>query len=298
VTAVATRSLQSCLQPVQELLPLAAKKYQDDIEYVHHLRVWTRRADAAIEMYRDLLPDWRAAWIEEQLARIRKATNDARDADVFARRLERDDAPAAKSLLKDVRKYRREVQPLVTDIFARMNKKKGRFGRRVEKLLKRVRLRGKRRKSKEPTYRVWAEFQLRPILAEFFEMATSDLKDTEQLHQFRIVGKKLRYALELLGAAFGSELRKETYPQLEKLQAHLGTINDHASAIERIRHWIDECEDAEQSKYLREMLKRERDRLAESRRRFNTWWTTSRCAHLRKSFEASLGENCTARKTA
>lgn len=298
VTEVAAQSLRSRLQPVQEFLPLAAEKYEDDIEYVHHLRVWTRRADAAIEMYRELLPEWRAAWIEEQLGRIRKATNDARDDDVFARRLAADKAPAAAKLLKRVREHRLDAQQAVLEVYQRLTKKKGRFCRRVEKLLKRVRLRGKRRKSKEPTYRIWAEDHLRPILDEFFTMADSDLQDTESLHQFRIAGKKLRYAMELLSAAFGPDLRKKTYPLLETLQDHLGDVNDHASALQRIGHWIENSEDSERTKYLNEILKSEQKQLKESRSRFSSWWSTDQRDQIRQAFNKVLGDRSSAKKTA
>ena len=297
VTEVARRALRSRLEPVREYLPLAAKRHKEDIEYIHQLRVWSRRADAAIEMYRELLPAWRAAWIEEQLGRIRKATNAARDDDVFARRLADDDAPAAAKLLGRVREHRGEAQKAVLAVYALMDKKKGRFGRRVEKLLKRVRLRGKRRKSTEPTYRDWAEDHLRPILDEFFQVAAGELQDTESLHQFRIVGKKLRYAMELLSAAFDSELRKSAYPLLETLQDRLGKVNDHASALVRIEHWLAENEDSKKAKYLREMLESEQDELRESRRHFSAWWTAERRKEMRDAFEHAL-DSSTSRKTA
>jgi len=293
VTEVAIRSLNSRLKPVQQFLPSAALESEADVEHVHQLRVWTRRADAAIEMYRELLPEWRAAWIEEQLGRIRKATNDARDDDVFAMRLASDEGPAAAKLLNRVREHRAEAQQSVLAVYERLTKKKGRFNRRVAKLLKRVRLRGKRRKSKEPTYRAWAESHIRPILDEFLKMADSDLGTTDALHQFRIVGKSLRYAMELLSAAFCSDLRKQAYPLLETLQSQLGKVNDHASAVERMHRWIDENKDQERAAYLGEMLKSEQDQLEESRRHFSDWWTAARRKQLHEAFDNVLNEEPT-----
>ena len=292
ITVVAVQSLKSRLEPVQRFLPLAALKYEEDVEYVHQLRVWTRRADAAIEMYRELLPEWRAAWIQEQLGRIRKATNEARDDDVFALRLEKDKAPAAAKLLKRVREHRAQAQWPVLEVYERLTKKKGRFDRRVDKLLKRVRLRGKRQKQNEPTYRVWAEGHLRPILDDFFEMAESDLHSTERLHQFRIVGKNLRYAMELLSAAFSSDLRKNVYPLIEMLQSQLGQVNDHASAAERIHRWISENKDPDRANYLGEILKSEQNKLKESRSEFAQWWTPKQRKQLRAAFDAILDDGC------
>lgn len=296
VTEVAVRTLKTRLEMVQQYLAKAAIKYEDDDEYVHQLRVWSRRADAAIEMYRELMPEWRVAWIQKQLMRIRKATNDARDDDVFAERLAEDKTPDTDGLLKRVVEHRVEAQQEVLRIYERMTKRKGRFGRRVEKLLKRVRLRDKHRKSK-PTYRAWAKGHLRPILDEFFEMAEGDLTDTERLHQFRIMGKNLRYAMELLSAAFCSQLRNKAYPPLETLQDQLGRVNDHVSPLIRIGHWIEENDDEERAKYLVEMLKSEQDQLKESCRSFAAWWSAERRDRLREVFEEVLGDSSAARKT-
>jgi hypothetical protein len=177
---------------------------------------------------------------------------------------------------------------LVLKVYDQMTKKHGRFARRVEKLLARVRLRGKRRRSTEPTYREWAEEHLRPILGEFFEASESGLEDTEALHQFRILGKKLRYAMELLSAAFGSELRRTAYPLLEKMQDELGKVNDHASAIERIRTMIDQDQSSARTEYLKEMLKGERAQLRKAREQFSEWWSAKRRTQMRGAFEEVL----------
>lgn len=295
VTEVAARSLKSRLEPVKQYLRLAALNHEEDVEHVHQLRVWTRRADAAIEMYRDLLPEWRAAWMEKQLRRIRKATNDARDDDVFAQRLSADPAPAVASLLKHVREHRIESQRPVLETHERLTKGKGRFDRRVEKLLTRVRVRGKRRKSKEPTYRAWAEDRLRKVLSEFLEMAEEEMKDTHRLHQLRIAGKKLRYAMELLASAFPRDLRQNAYPLLEALQDKLGNVNDHKSALNRIKHRLEESNDPAVAAYLTEMLADEQERLHESLRHYADWWSAEQQKRLRDAFREVLGDNDAAR---
>ena len=89
---VAVRSLDSRLQPVMHFVPLAAKHPEQDVEYVHQMRVWARRASAAVSLYETLLPKRRRKWISAQLKWIRRAANDARDSDVFALRLAADQA--------------------------------------------------------------------------------------------------------------------------------------------------------------------------------------------------------------
>jgi CHAD domain-containing protein len=87
LTDVAVRSLEARLGAVQHLLPLAAEAGIEELETIHHLRVWTRRAAAAMKLYAPLLPRRRMAWMEKQLKRLRRAANEARDLDVLVQRL-------------------------------------------------------------------------------------------------------------------------------------------------------------------------------------------------------------------
>jgi hypothetical protein len=103
--------LQARLAVVLHYLPLAAEKAEEEVEYVHLLRVWTRRAAAALKLYASLLPRRRRAWIKKQLKRLRCAATDARDCDVLVRRLAEDHThPEAESWADKVRAQRAEAQ--------------------------------------------------------------------------------------------------------------------------------------------------------------------------------------------
>src|SRR5436305_660818 len=80
--------------------------------------------------------------------------------------------------------------------------------RRVGKLLQRVRLRGGG-KAAAAARRLgdWARLRLRPVLDRFFAAALSGRADEAALHRFRIEGKELRYAMELLAVAFLESFR-------------------------------------------------------------------------------------------
>ena len=132
---VAVRSLDSRLQPVMHYVPLAARHPEKDIEYVHQMRVWARRASAALSLYQAVLPKRRRKWISAQLKRIRRAANDARDSDVFALRLAADkQQPGVVHLLEQVRKHRRESQQPIIEVWKELFEL-GRFPRRAAKLL-------------------------------------------------------------------------------------------------------------------------------------------------------------------
>src|SRR5579871_1164918 len=85
------------LQVVRDYLPRAALESDKDIEYVHQLRVGTRRADAALRIFADCLPKKSYRKARRRLKRIRRAAGAARDWDVFlAELLEREQRADAK----------------------------------------------------------------------------------------------------------------------------------------------------------------------------------------------------------
>ena len=71
------------LRVVREYLPRAMYHAHEDPENVHQLRVGTRRADAALRIFRPCLPGrvYRAA--RDRLRAVRRAAGAARDWDVF-----------------------------------------------------------------------------------------------------------------------------------------------------------------------------------------------------------------------
>src|SRR5262249_55244587 len=72
---------------VKHFLPLAAERPNEDVEYVHQLRVGTRRAAAALRVFEDALPRKLLKATKRTLRRIRRAAGDARDWDVFIQTL-------------------------------------------------------------------------------------------------------------------------------------------------------------------------------------------------------------------
>ena len=159
---VADRTLRFRLANVQHYLPLAAKKPDEDIEYVHELRVATRRTMAALRLYADMLPRRRTARMETRLKQIRRAADDARDYDVLIQRRSDGHSDAeAQRFLEKVRSRRRKAQRPIQAVY-RCLKKDDRFDRWVKKLLRGVRPRGKTKaEPKDPRFGEWARTYLR-----------------------------------------------------------------------------------------------------------------------------------------
>jgi CHAD domain-containing protein len=284
---VARRALGARLDLVRHYLPRAADAAHDT-ENVHQLRVATRRAMAAMQIFDALLSPRRAAWTNKQLKRIRQAAGNARDLDVLADRLRQRDAqasPAYKELLRRVERLRAAAQRPIAKIRRKLVDKD--FARRQAALVRRVRLRGKADRLLRPTYGQAARRALGLLVEEFFASAAADFGDYQALHAFRIQGKRLRYAMEIFAGAFDHRLRSEQYPLVEQLQEKLGAINDHATAKELFTAWL--AEPGADAEALPALVAAEVDALGKARQDFFDWWTAERAAELRRRFRELLG---------
>jgi CHAD domain-containing protein len=292
-TDVAVRTLQARLAGVQHYLPLAAEQAEKDVEYVHLLRVWTRRAAAALKLYAGLLPRRRTAWIKKQLKRLRRAANDARDCDVLARRLAEDRThPEAESWTTKVRAQRAKAQKPIVAINERLQRD-ARFDRRgVTKLLRRVRPRGKHRQRPEDQhFGGWARASLRPLVESFFAAVPADGRDMVAFHAFRIRSKELRYNMELLAGAFGPDFRDNLYPLVETLQDKLGALNDQATAQTCLRKRIEEADSPTEAEHPQKLLAEEQARFEQMHQEFVNWFTPSLQQQLRAGFDSVLARS-------
>jgi hypothetical protein len=86
--------------------------------------------------------------------------------------------------------------------------------------------------------------------------------------------------MELLAAAFGSELREVQYPVVEEVQERLGRINDHVAARGRFRTWATDGKFAAQKDVLCEVAEDELALIAHKLREFHDWWTPSLAEEL------------------
>ena len=70
------------------------------------------------------------------------------------------------------------------------------------------------------------------MVEAFFAAVPVDHTDAKALHIFRIRGKDLRYAMEVLAGAFADEFKTQLYPAVESMQERLGEVNDLVTAQE------------------------------------------------------------------
>ena len=116
------------------------------------------------------------------------------------------------------------------------------------------------------------------LLEELDQAATGDLGDYVHLHQVRIIGKRLRYAMEIFAPCFAAPFRETLYPAVEKMQEILGRANDSHVAVQRLTSVRDQLRTTRSQDWLRlrpgieKLLRYHQRRLPRERAQFEQWW--------------------------
>jgi CHAD domain-containing protein len=295
VADAARRSLEARLAIVSHALPLAAHLSEHDIEHVHRLRVATRRAAAALKLYRDWLPRKSARWIKKRLRQMRQAASEARDLDVLIERLKRDNDPNSGPIVHFLEAKRVAVQPDIIEL-AKELRHDDRFVRKAARLVRKIENSNGHNQNGAPQMLCnWAPQQLARFRTDLIDLMPDGSDDVAALHQFRIRGKALRYAIELLSPAFDPQLRDEIYPAVEELQERLGKIIDHIAAMRLFAEW--EVHKAEQTAQGgANTLDKEKALEREDLQAFREWWTPERASWLEQSLAVHSESVCEARE--
>ena len=274
----ARRAVGQRLPLVWHYLPLAAARHEENVEYVHQLRVATRRAAAAIEVFSEALPRRRTEWMNRQLKRVRRAAAEARDLDVLAARLS-GEQNGYKEALDEITLRRVTAQEPIIKAYAKLEKME--FALRADELAQRIRWRGD---GSEPKLSKAARRYLKPISKRFIRQSKADLSDMRELHELRKDAKQLRYAMELLAGALDETFREDLYRSVEEIQAKLGTINDHHVARNHFRRWARSSSSRRRAGCLEDLASKENDAMLIKADAFRGWFSTSR----RSEFETQL----------
>jgi CHAD domain-containing protein len=223
------------LEGVRDYLPLALQQADNDPEHVHQLRVGTRRAGAALDIFACCLPSKVYKGARKHLRNIRQVAGEARDWDVFLASLTQ--RPGERG-----RKLRSALDCLVGYVVA----KREAAQLQLEEASKNLPFAFERflaetvaavHKPNDPRLRTLADLalpRLTGLLRELDDAASIDLEDHAHLHQIRILCKRLRYAMEVFADCFAPAFRVELYPAVEAMQETLGNANDSFVACRRL----------------------------------------------------------------
>lgn len=285
----AGRVLQSRLAAVLHWLPLAAEKSDEDVEYVHQLRVATRRAVEAVRLFSDLIPKSAHRDLRGRLQDVRRVANEARNLDVlcaeFVGSTDASCEDTCTRIADVIRQRRQQAQQPIMALQRELADEN--FGEQVAGLLGKIEARGKG-KSKT-TFGRQAPCYFKPALKKFFQASERDLSDDENLHQFRICTKKLRYTMEIVEVAFPPCFRKDLYRRISTLQDLMGLVNDHATAKTLFGEWLSQTDDAQQKAFFRGILLAETKAYEDVRHAFHLIWTAKANRKLHRQFRSCCG---------
>lgn len=228
--------LATRFEVVRHYLPLATEKPEEDIEYVHQLRVSTRRARAALRLFADYLPKKHLKAAKNSLRAIRQAAGAARDWDVFVQSLPNTRSltsvagkPALDFLLGYGLGERNAAQARLVEATNEMG---ATFVEQSQSLPDRVR--DAQKDSPPGSFGELAYVDLNELLADFTAGVRANVQSPVDLHQLRIRGKRFRYAMEIFSECFSPALRETIYTAVEDLQELLGTSQDATVGVERL----------------------------------------------------------------
>jgi CHAD domain-containing protein len=280
IVAAARHVLLARLTPVRDLLPQAVFHAEEDVEHVHQFRVSTRRAGAALRIFANCLPTKIYDNVCKKLRKVRRAAGAARDWDVFLEALTQRQrrAPAAqqpgldllmgiahghrmaaqRALVQATQEPPLDLDALVTDVVSSL----------------------KLPADLPATYSLQdlAIPLLTVHLTLLEQSARGDLQDYEHLHQVRIQGKRLRYAMEVFACCFEDSFQAEYYPAVEEMQDILGQANDSHVALDRlegIRTRMQKTQPGKWERYqpgIEALLRHHKRNLPQKRQQFLTWW--------------------------
>ena len=263
--ATASAAIRSVLRNLANWLREAADG-ELSVKALHELRIATRRAEAALQLCQDAADGRAARWLQRRLKTLRRACNDARDDDVLCQWIQRHGkSSSSKSLRQAIRTHRAEVQPRIVELARRLSDKH-RFERRSNKVLKQLRVCERQGQIAQAFgRRLFAE------VYHFVKALPAQREDASALHRLRIIGKRLRYASELVTEIWPDVALVELNEHLHVLQDRLGAIHDHIVGTRRLRQRSQD----RSSRTVRPLVQKAQGTAVRLQRNFWRWWQAS-----------------------
>jgi CHAD domain-containing protein len=275
---------------VRENLPRAVQSPYADNEYVHQLRVGARRCRAALEAFRDCLPKKDVKEARESLRTLRQAAGDARDWDVFIESLQSARAlqaasgkPSLDFLFGYALGQRSAAQARLVDA---AHKAGPDFLEQSTALPEH--LREPRGDNPPESFGELADNDLGSQFDSFVDAVEANPNEPAELHKLRILGKHLRYAMEIYQACFMPALKDKLYVAIEELQELLGGLQDATVGIERLEGLRDMARQTMPAEWPRlrtgttKLIQSLRAKVRGGRKKFQSWrsrWETLVAEH-------------------
>lgn len=196
-----------------------AVKDDETIEAVHDLRVATRRIRAALRLLTPVAPAKAARRATEMVRTLARVASATRDRDVLLNDMTNRDIHGLESVIEAVRAERMAAHAALVSYLS---------GKQYERELRALAQLACFSEGWDNRPRV-RDHAGSMLYAHYEALRSYDRnglpEDEASLHAMRIAGKRLRYALELIGDIVGERLSDLLQP-LINFQDHLGALND------------------------------------------------------------------------
>jgi CHAD domain-containing protein len=221
---------------VRKNLRNAAKLWKEDDEHVHQLRVNTRRALAAVDLFEPLLPKKESCWLNKHLKTILRAAGKARDLDVLLKKGVTESSDAESRLQKLWKEQRKQFQAPICKLDGSL-----RSELKDHKVSIRQLANGDPAEtaitSPSSHIRHWIKHRFSEIGQRFLAKLAA-AADVTSLHQLRIETKRLRYTLEIIRPALEKSPAEYLKTSLSTLQDVLGKLNDQVVALKHLKQSV------------------------------------------------------------
>jgi len=290
VADAARRILAVRLEAVRDRIGDTLADAKGRRRHIHALRVATRRAAAAADLFAPCLPRKVQRQLRDHLRGLRRTVGTARDWDVvlslLGQRLEgatKSDEPAIDmltgyALARRVPAQRRLEEATIDYPFG--------FDRLMARTM--VAVRGPER----ATFGTLVRPTISKMLVDFQDLCGRGDGDWAHLHDVRIAGKRLRYALEIVRPCFGGLVSDDIEPALAALQETLGAVNDSYNAtqlLKEIHTGLTECLPGAADRYralIERQLTEHEATMLTGRDRYRAWLEQWRSQGLQQSLVA------------
>ncbi len=226
-------ALRERLPPIRQELDGARRA--EDVEFVHRLRVASRRARNALELFSATLPQKLAQSWRKELRRITRSLGAARDLDVQVEWVERvldrthdpELRPGIARLLLRLRQDRERRQAGVVKVVERLERQRTLDGMAavLHELIVHARVYEHDTLPEDLVPRAADAILLRLEELLAFEPFLATPERVAELHEMRIAAKHLRYTLEIFGPLWSGALKPALHAAKD-LQELLGEIHD------------------------------------------------------------------------
>jgi CHAD domain-containing protein len=253
-----------------------AKKHPEDAERIHDLRVAIRRYTQGLRVFKDLLDGGHVRKIRRRLRRIMETCGTIRNCDIAVEVLKASGASGRLAFEHHLAKARSKAASELGKLLSGGKKKTRQWKDWLQA-----------KPGPARTIASSARRSLRPLTKKFLEAGTAAANPGTtpvEMHQFRLMAKRLRYTLEIFGPEAGSDWKRRI-AQVRELQEHLGAINDCVTTRDLIAEYGGNKPSIRPAKTALERLLNQRVEI------FRKYWNEHMPVDARREWLAQIGKD-------